>query len=159
MLKNRALYIAAGIIIAFAVCFYIVPYETLKRWLDAGRVGIWGVVWAITLNLAFTSFLERRRTGGQVVAIALNLVALIILVQAIWIPAKREFDMELMTSQLIDCLVVLGFIVSGASFLMPIGNTIGVTPPRNWWFLLFAGVVGALFAGIMIGAGMQTLSS
>lgn len=156
--QNRALQIAIGILAAYAVCYSIIPYERFKLYLDAGRVGIWGVVFAITFPVAFRSVFAKKRTQGGIVSIALHLTALIILIQAIWIPINRELGHMFWSwvSPVVSTLVVLGYICAGAFFLLPIGNTIGVTPPRNWWFLLWAGIVGALAAGVMIGLGLQS---
>lgn len=159
--RNKALQIAIGIIAAFALCYVVVPHNLLKNWLDAGRVGMWATVFGVTVPIAIVSFFARRRKQGQVVAIALNLLAFVILIQATWIPIRRAYGhfVHDWVSDLMGMVIALAFIVSGAFFLMPIGNTTGVTPPRNWWFLLTAGIAGALFMGIMIGLGLQNVSA
>lgn len=157
-LKNRAFQVAFFVLLVFFVGYFTIPPARFKLYLDAGRVGIWAVVFFITANLALKSFLAKKRSSGEVVAIALNLTALVILVQAIWIPVNRELDRYISDwiPELVGPLIVLGYMVAGTFFLLPIGNTIGVTPPRNWWFMLFAGVIGALVAGIMIGLGLTS---
>jgi len=51
--------------------------------------------------------------------------------------------------------IVLLYCLAGIGFLIPIGNTVGITPPRNYWFLLAAGVLGGTIFGLMIGLGIQ----
>lgn len=157
--RTKALQYGIGILAAFALCYFTIPYDKLKLYLDSGRAGVWAMVYFVTLSVALPSFFAKRRSQGMVVSIALNIGALVILTQAIWIPLKRVYGANFPAGvpNLVDLLVVLGFIVSGAFFLMPIGNTIGITPPRNWWLLFLAGCGGALFGGIMIGMGLNTL--
>lgn len=160
ILLNKAVWIALGILTTFTICSILIPENRFKLYLDAARVGVWAVVWFITLKVALqTMFSANHRTGGDILGVAINMTAGIILLQALWIPFKRELAIPWGLPQnfrdVTDQLVVLGFLVAGVFYLMPIGNTIGVTPPRNYWFLLAAGVVGSLVAGVMIGLGLQ----
>lgn len=149
------------IVALFLVTTLFVPPHELKRFMDAGRIAIYSVLWFVVARRAWHLYWSPGpRTGGEVAAVALSTLAATILIHAIWIPLKRDFSYtfpDWLVTGYVDSFVVLLFCVSGAGFLLPIGNVAGVTPPRNFWFLLSAAVVFGLVLGLMIGLGINSV--
>lgn len=162
IMNNILVRLTLIILAVFIVATLIVPPEELKRFMDAGRIAIYSVLWYVVAQRAWHLYWRPGpRTGGEVAAVALSTLAATILIHAIWIPLRRDFSHlfpDWVVPGYIDSFVVLMFCVSGAGFLMPIGNVAGVTPPRNFWFLLSAAVIFGLVLGLMIGLGISGAS-
>lgn len=157
LLENVFVRFVVTLASVFLLATLFMPPEVMKRYLDAARIGIFAVLFAITVRTAWSLFWANSKTGGERAAVTLSLLAFTILVASIWIPLRREVG-YLMPPWLYDgymgCIIVLLYCVSGAGFLMPIGNEDGATPPRNYWFIAAAFGIGGVVAGLFIGMGI-----
>lgn len=155
-MRQRATWIAVGLLAAYLILAIVTPPEHLKRWMDAGRFGFALTVTIVCLRPALEVFRRGARDRGDQVVVAVALVWGLITLQALWIPANRElsFPTGFPTEQ-ISALFPYLFMVSATFFLIPIGNGSRDLPAGNWPLIAMAGAVGGTAVGFMLGIGFS----
>lgn len=181
VLSQRATHIAIGLLALFVVLAIAVPPESLKRGMDAGRLGFALAVFAICVSPAVWVFIKGVKSRFDQVTVAIALVWFVILTQAIWIPISAanpevpawvpaEYVPMLLPylppsdsivlpswfprSQVAALFPYL-FMISAAFFLIPIGNGRAEVPSGNWPLIAGACALGGTAVGLAIGLGFN----
>lgn len=160
IMTNTLVRVSIIVLLLFVVLALFVAPDRMTLYLDAARIGVYAVLLFVVSRRAWELYWGGAKTGGEIAAVALSTLALTILLHSIWAPARRDFGHlvpDWLERSHISSFIVLLYCMAGVGFLMPIGNVTGVTQPRNYWFLVAAGVIFGLSAGLMIGLGIQAV--
>lgn len=157
MLSQRATHIALGLMVLFFVLSIVVPVDTLKRVMDAGRLGFALAVSALCVVPAAYVFRDGAKTRADQVTVAIALVWVVITAQALWIPINREAGLpDWFPREQVSALLPYLYMISAAFFLIPIGNGREDLPTGNWPLIAGAAALGGLAIGLALGLGVSS---
>lgn len=158
LLRQKATLVALALALIFIAAATLLPPDRLKQIMDAGRFGFALIVALVCSIAAWESFRDGAREGGEQVTIAIALLWTVVTLQALWVPAQRDFGLPAWVLALpINALIPYLYMISAAFFLIPIGNRKSTVPARNWQLLFGAGIVGGIAIGLMLGLGISSL--